>query len=770
MKTMPIKAALVLLLAALLVSLGPASAWMPTQEAPSADKGASISGPLEVAGAVLDTGLPPAHDQLAGAQMQWVPTGATPGFYAARDNRNVDPAEYGVVGGHQSFYWDQLEPAEGSYRWDIIDGFIANQVAKGKKAAFGIITFNGRANQNNPSNPPIRVPAWVFAAGATKVTCPDGFQIPEYWNAVYKQKYRNFIAALAARYDGHPNVEFIQIGVGKFGETQPCDDQDNPYVKAALEADGLTEYTWPYIVNDITDMYADNFHQTKLLLPNAPRFTIEPDRRTFTDHAISRGVGLFPAGIYADSEWVDLRTKSGWNGVGKYDRILDQAGTDAPWVPVAFEMYEYMTPNPIEFFWGVAAALSRRADYVTLERDVLYEGAAGDPTVTPITANIEVIRWASQYMGKHINTTPSVWVLLRESAYADNYYPQKGNYSWWLTQDDSISQGRTVVATYRAPTELVRADLYPAALRPGIETRSELGPSREGWICRRTDQGSGNIYMGFKIDDRYVYGGSRQATITVTYFDGGYDSWRLIYDAATDANKVAGTITKTNSRTWKKATFTVPDARFANSQAGGTDFRIDCLNDGNEYIHMVDVRLGGGSGQTYSINLTTANGGWNLVSTPLVPTATAVADFLASIAGKYDLVQAYYDGTWHSYPGGDLTTINEKMGLWIHVTQNCTLVINGQPPTSTTINLTAANGGWNLIGWPSGSTRSLATALAGIAGQYDKVYAFHAADLADPWKLYNPAVPSYANDLQNMEPGKGYWIHVTADCSLVVPY
>ena len=35
---------------------------------------------------------------------------------------------------------------------------------------------------------------------------------------------------------------------------------------------------------------------------------------------------------------------------------------------------------------------------------------------------------------------------------------------------------------------------------------------------------------------------------------------------------------------------------------------------------------------------------------------------LASIAGKYDLVQAYYDGAWHSYPGGDLTTVNEKMG------------------------------------------------------------------------------------------------------------
>ncbi len=97
------------------------------------------------------------------------------------------------------------------------------------------------------------------------------------------------------------------------------------------------------------------------MLLNAPRFMYECDRRAFSDYALSRGVGLFPAGLYAEQEWVDLRTRSAWNGCGKYDRILDQAEAGPPGAPVAFEMYDYMTPDAVTFFWGVAAALSRRA-------------------------------------------------------------------------------------------------------------------------------------------------------------------------------------------------------------------------------------------------------------------------------------------------------------------------------------------------------------------------------------------------------------------------
>jgi hypothetical protein len=785
MRTIQVKAALLMLMALFMIisptmAQGPRESLYETIEVaeatlPDADDGSDqVGGP----GPEPVEGLSRAMLNV-GPELDWVSTTRSPGFYAARDNRNLDPDEYNLVGGHQSFYWDRLNPGDGLYDWGPIDNFIAAQVAKGKKAAIGMITFNGRANDGNPHDPPIRVPQWVFTKGAGKVNC-GGFEIPKYWNSVYLAEYRKFVLALGARYDGHPHVEFVQIGVGKFGETQPCDDIDNDCVNAAMTADGVASWQWASIVNQITDMYADAFSQTALLLPNAPRFLSEGDRGVFSNHAVSRGVGLFPAGLYAVQEWIDLRNHPSLSGSGKYDLLLDQAeaGNIDPWVPVAFEMYEYMTPDAITFFWGVAAGLSRRADYITAERNVLYQGGAGDPEVTPLHENIAIIGWANQYLGKQISETPSVWVALRETGYKDNFYPQKGNYSWWLIQDDSIANGRTVPTTYLSKRNIVHPSDYDyygeaAVVNPNVETsQTFLGPSKEGWTCRRTDEATGNRYMYFKIDDRYLHGGPAEATITVRYFDRGSDSWQLQYDAVGDAYKVAGTITKTNTNTWKDKSFTVSDARFANSQTGGADFRVDSMGDGNEYLHFIDVaKDNGGAVQTQQINLVhnTTNHGWNLISMRVQPTSTAVDDVLSSIAGKYDAVQAYQDGSWVSL-GGGLTDLDHTKGFWVRVTENCTLTISGNPPTTTTLPLTEDHGGWNMVSWPSAESRAVSTALAGIAGQVTVVYAYDAQDVANPWKVYDPMAPSYANTLSQFVPGRAYWIRVSGDVDLVVDY
>lgn len=815
MRTVRAKGALLfLLILVVLAFAGTVSAWVPSEarEGPRAKPEVKAD----------ERAREPSESKEStesGPRPMWVPSSANPGFYAARDNRNLNPTEYNLAGGHQSFYWGggsvlaQLEPTEGSYNWSIIDNFIAAEAAQGKdNIGFGIITFNGRVSQGNLSDPPIRTPDWVFAAGAKKVICPDLFEIPRYWDPVYLTKYGNFIAALAARYDGDPRIDFIQIGVGKFGEAQPCDDRDDASVIAAMAEDGKSEWDWPYMVNDIVDIYANNFSQTRLFLYNAPTFKHASDRKIFGDHAVGLGVGLFPAGLFPDLEWVDLRdyVSSGgtpWHGYGMLDHVLDQAEEtpDRWWspVPIAFEIYDYMIggssdlgdpPDPEQFFWAIAGGLSRRADYITVERNALYMGRHDDPVVTPLYANIRIMGWAKEYLGKELDDIPSAWVLLRESGYRDSYYPQKGNYGFGVQQDDSISGGRTVVASYRHEHELVRDPaFYPAGVRaeivsvddnpslsvlrnPDPSDTMDTNPSFKGWICRRTDQATNNRYMWFKIDDDYVYGGPAEATITVDYFDrrdGASDTWQLVYAAVGNSYKVAGTVVKANTNTWKQASFHVTDAMFANMQLGGADFRIDCMGDGDEYVHMVEVEAGDGGGELHNISLTTANGGWNFVSIRLIPSSTAIADVLSSINGKYDLVQAYDAGAWRSYQpgiGGTLTVVDQAMGLWIHVTQDCTLSVVGEAPTSTLIHLSSASGGWNMIGWPSDDSPSISTALAGIAGHYDLVYTYNAFDLSDPWKVYNPSAPSYANDLQQASSGWAHWVRVLSDCDLVVDY
>jgi len=168
--------------------------------------------------------------------------------------------------------------------------------------------------------------------------------------------------------------------------------------------------------------------------------------------------------------------------------------------------------------------------------------------------------------------------------------------------------------------------------------------------------------------------------------------------------------------------------------------------------------------------------GWNLISVSLSPASTVVTDVLSSIEGQYDLVYAYDASDaadpWKKYNTAapsflnDLTDITETIGLWIRVTEPVTLSVSGSVPSSPTI---ALYEGWNLVGYPSQTTRPVTEALASIDGSYDLVYAYDAWDMADPWKKYNTAAPPFLNDLTEMGPGWGYWLRVSEDCVWSVP-
>jgi hypothetical protein len=177
--------------------------------------------------------------------------------------------------------------------------------------------------------------------------------------------------------------------------------------------------------------------------------------------------------------------------------------------------------------------------------------------------------------------------------------------------------------------------------------------------------------------------------------------------------------------------------------------------------------------------------GWNLVSCNIHPVSTKPVDVFAPIYGNYDLVYAWDatgghpdDGNWLKFApdtpsySNNLKNLDEKMGFWIEVTEECTLEISGSATATTDISLWDNVGGWNLVGYPSITDRSLLTPPGDHAGLTDftLIYAYHANDTSDPWKLFDPTASNYANDLKAMTPGWGYWINVTADSTWAVNY
>lgn len=216
------------------------------------------------------------------------------------------------------------------------------------------------------------------------------------------------------------------------------------------------------------------------------------------------------------------------------------------------------------------------------------------------------------------------------------------------------------------------------------------------------------------------------------------------------------------------------------------------LSPGNVTTHTV---AGLAPGRTYFFAVTAVNGsnqessyseeaaaviqslktGWNLIAAPALTASSSILDFLAPLAGLYEMVYAYigsdsvdpwkiFNPTAPSYVN-DLQSVDSSMGIWIKMKQNAEFLLPGKFPSSSTVPLFT---GWNLVSYRGNRSSPIGEALSSISGKFERVMTHKAEDMSDPWKIYDPLAPSYVNDLSVMEPGLGYWIRVKENCSLIV--
>jgi len=126
--------------------------------------------------------------------------------------------------------WSYLEPEEGRYNWAVVDTPAQRWVRRGKQVAFRFSCSESWMRYATP--------AWVERAGAKGLNFRPGagvqadgpFWEPDFDDPVFFAKLDRFLAAAGERYDGHPEVAFVDVGsFGVWGEGHTYSSTQLPY-------------------------------------------------------------------------------------------------------------------------------------------------------------------------------------------------------------------------------------------------------------------------------------------------------------------------------------------------------------------------------------------------------------------------------------------------------------------------------------------------------------------------------------------------------------
>lgn len=199
--------------------------------------------------------------------------------------------------------WSFIEQQDDVFQWERLDSVIRHWKAKGKRVG---MRFTSHEVEEQAA------PLWLRddkgAGGFMRSSYTfDQPWIPNSWDTVFFNEYKEFMQAVATRYDNNPDVEFIEMGaLGAWGEghSQPISTQ-----------------TW----DKFAAMFEEVFTNTTILWPDDSRY-IQP--------AVRHGFGMYDDSI-------------GWNNNGGNTEAANQIWRNNP---VRVEMTHYYESAPHVLF------------------------------------------------------------------------------------------------------------------------------------------------------------------------------------------------------------------------------------------------------------------------------------------------------------------------------------------------------------------------------------------------------------------------------------
>ncbi len=226
-------------------------------------------------------------------------------------------------------HWDDLNPREGVYDWDEIDQMLDACEKYGMTYEIRIMPYSSYLNEDF-------VPQWVYDKGAEKNRAQlrddpsKDVLFPKWDDPVYLKAHKDFVRALAEKYDGDPRVELVDV--------RPFGDYGEWHNSFAVGDEKFMPS--PEIQKDMLDFYAEAFDSTLLVLPSNARGEIYR-------YALSAGITKRDDGLVSmpNVEWSLLPAyranmpvvgENYWPYAWMRDTVRENAYSLCTWTPERF--------------------------------------------------------------------------------------------------------------------------------------------------------------------------------------------------------------------------------------------------------------------------------------------------------------------------------------------------------------------------------------------------------------------------------------------------